>query len=425
MNRKIIEQFFVIMDAKIFKKKLKKYLAFFFVSLLIISVLKFFQSSIFAETKIKTRIDWRADEELTNPEKDQFGNIEKIFVVGLTSKDKEVRINTDYWIKGLFYFFNTKTRFSDMPFNYLVGWDGQIFEGRTARRDLIAPIYGQNALLIGYLSNYETVETTTLGRDALSELLVNLVNENNVSPSNIIVADWKITPTDNLQESNIEILNSSNSLLLKNTVAEILPDIKNSFSPQKQNYSAEILSIDAPSEMSINSTYSVTIKIKNTGDANWYKDSYSEITISTENGEDSSFNVPDEWISSSQAKAMEQDIVTPQEEIDLKLNVFAPFAFGEYSEKFVLKTVGGDVISGTSFEIKANIDTAGQTIAQVKETPTGYLNVRNAPRPSGALITQILPGEKFIVLETQSSWYKIKLRDGQEGWATGQYLRVL
>lgn len=393
--------------------------------LLLILSLIFFHSISFAEAKIKTRSDWRADEELTNIENEKFSNIEKIYVVGLTSKDKEVRINTDYWVKGLFYFFNTKTRFSDIPFNYLVGWDGQIFEGRPAKRDLIAPIYGQNALLIGYLSNYENAETTKLGQDALAELLIKLSNENNVSPSNIIASDWKITPTDNLQNSNIEVFDSANSVLMKNTVAEIIPEIQNNFSPQKQNLSAEIVEINYPSAMSINNAYSATIKVKNTGDTNWYKDSYSEITIATENRQGSGFNVPDEWISSSQAKVMEPAIVKPQEEVELVLNILAPFAIGEYSEKFVLKTVGGDVVDGTNFEIKVNIDTAGQKIAQVKETPTGYLNVRNAPRPSGQLITQILPGEKFIVLESQSSWCKIKLRDGQEGWAAGQYLRIL
>lgn len=57
----------------------------------------------------------------------------------------------------------------------------------------------------------------------------------------------------------------------------------------------------------------------------------------------------------------------------------------------------------------------------ILDTPTGFLRVRSEPSLSGAQVGQVLPGEKYDLLDEQSGWYKIKLKDGASGWVSSQY----
>lgn len=65
-------------------------------------------------------------------------------------------------------------------------------------------------------------------------------------------------------------------------------------------------------------------------------------------------------------------------------------------------------------------------VVEILDTPTGTLNVRKGPGTNFAKITQIQPGEAFILISTdeKSGWYEIKLADGSTGWVTGQYAAV-
>lgn len=384
-----------------------------------------FPLQVFAETNIITRSDWHVDESLASRENDVFSQVDNIYVVGMTLKDKEIRINTDYWVKGLYYFFTTKTQFDDIPFNYFVGWDGQVFEGMSHQPELIAPVKDKTALIIGYLSNYDSAEITRLGQDALEELLVKLANENNVDPSNISAADWRISPTDDLQTSYIEIFESARSVPVEKTLKTIMPDIQKRYNPRKREYKAEVLEVTVPNQLEVENEYEVQVRVKNTGETNWYKNSKSEVTVSRKDNAASEYQIQNAWISDSQAKGQTEDVVKPGEEIELLFSISTPLISGEYTEKFELKTLGGTILENTEFELKTDINAGANDLVEVKDTPTGYLNVRQAPSTGGALITQILPGEKFIVLEKQPSWYKLRLKDGQEGWAAKQYLRDL
>lgn len=63
-------------------------------------------------------------------------------------------------------------------------------------------------------------------------------------------------------------------------------------------------------------------------------------------------------------------------------------------------------------------------ILQVKinSTPTGFLNVRNAPSSSGKVITQVHPGEVYTYTNVQNNWYEITYSGFNQGWVSGQYV---
>lgn len=57
----------------------------------------------------------------------------------------------------------------------------------------------------------------------------------------------------------------------------------------------------------------------------------------------------------------------------------------------------------------------------ILDTPTGFLRVRDQPSLNGNQVGEVLPGEKYDLLDEQSRWYKIKLKDGTVGWVSSQY----
>lgn len=57
----------------------------------------------------------------------------------------------------------------------------------------------------------------------------------------------------------------------------------------------------------------------------------------------------------------------------------------------------------------------------IKDTPTGWLRVRNSPGTSAAEVARVNPGEKYLLLEEKSGWYKIQYAEGKEGWISATY----
>lgn len=58
----------------------------------------------------------------------------------------------------------------------------------------------------------------------------------------------------------------------------------------------------------------------------------------------------------------------------------------------------------------------------VKETPTGFLRVRDKASLSGKEIAQVKPGDTLILLEELSNWMRVRLSDGSEGFVSSTYV---
>lgn len=58
----------------------------------------------------------------------------------------------------------------------------------------------------------------------------------------------------------------------------------------------------------------------------------------------------------------------------------------------------------------------------IQETGTSFgLRVRSGPGLSYSIVTNVLPGETFPLLEERSGWTKIRLPDGSGGWVSSRY----
>ncbi|MBP8591514.1 PEGA domain-containing protein [Candidatus Shapirobacteria bacterium] len=62
-----------------------------------------------------------------------------------------------------------------------------------------------------------------------------------------------------------------------------------------------------------------------------------------------------------------------------------------------------------------------QETVKILPTPNGWLKVRQGPGTSFPEIARVNSGEEFPVLEEKTGWFKIKTKEGQEGWISGQY----
>lgn len=58
----------------------------------------------------------------------------------------------------------------------------------------------------------------------------------------------------------------------------------------------------------------------------------------------------------------------------------------------------------------------------VKQTPTGFLRVRDKPALAGKEIAQVKPGDSLILLEELGNWDRVRLPSGTEGFVSSAYV---
>lgn len=58
----------------------------------------------------------------------------------------------------------------------------------------------------------------------------------------------------------------------------------------------------------------------------------------------------------------------------------------------------------------------------VKDTPTGFLRVRDKPSTAGKEITRVNVGDSMILLEELSGWDRVRLSNGTEGYVSSTYV---
>lgn len=57
----------------------------------------------------------------------------------------------------------------------------------------------------------------------------------------------------------------------------------------------------------------------------------------------------------------------------------------------------------------------------IKETPTGFLRVREEPSTSATEAARVNPGEKYHLVSEKSGWFEISYEPTKDGWISGQY----
>ncbi|WP_099187589.1 C40 family peptidase [Tepidibacter mesophilus] len=68
-----------------------------------------------------------------------------------------------------------------------------------------------------------------------------------------------------------------------------------------------------------------------------------------------------------------------------------------------------------------NISTPSANMYEEAQINADNLNVRTQNNVNSNILTKVNSGQKYLILEEQKGWYKIKLNSSQEGWISSQY----
>jgi len=72
-------------------------------------------------------------------------------------------------------------------------------------------------------------------------------------------------------------------------------------------------------------------------------------------------------------------------------------------------------------EIKEDSAVEEVLTVTIKDTPTGWLRVRDKASTAGSEVGRVEPQDEFELLDEDNGWYKIEYEQGEQGWISGQY----
>lgn len=81
----------------------------------------------------------------------------------------------------------------------------------------------------------------------------------------------------------------------------------------------------------------------------------------------------------------------------------------------------GQLSNKKSEQSEASKSATTKTTVIIKDTPTGWLRVREEPSISASEAARVKPGEKYELLDEKEGWYKIEYEKGKMGWISGEY----
>lgn len=87
-----------------------------------------------------------------------------------------------------------------------------------------------------------------------------------------------------------------------------------------------------------------------------------------------------------------------------------------------------DTDTDTEEDAQVSDEDMERPYVEIKETSTGWLNLRSEPSTAEGdetVIKKIDPGDKYPFIEVNDTgWYKIEYEEGKEGWISGKYAEL-
>lgn len=397
--------------------------------ILLLGIFTFFLvvAPVKAEVSTISRQENKLDENLVK-EDANFSSPKSILLVPLF-RPAGVNENDSEWFRSLYYFYTARLGFPDIPFHFVVGASGDVYEGNKGGDEQSILIQGEDpgAIVVGYLVEEGESGFSIRAFDSVQNILLDVANRNSIKSEKIKLIGAEIVV--NLQDKTVFL--RSKSLIgggWSNGMSEVLAFVKKNYKPVPKVYSIQLAEVKSPEvPLSYNETGLMTLKIKNTGKFSIYQGTESEIIgLKKESGE-SKFFVNGVWASPSQPVIMsEGNVIRPGEEKIFTFKLRVPLFFGEQREAFSLANVNGQKFDGTDFDVVLNVNTPAEKVVEILPTDTGYLNVRQIASGAANVITKVNPGQRYFFLQdSNTGWYKIDLGSGKSGWIARQYAKFV
>ena len=326
----------------------------------------------FPKVNLSARHDWKADEALADQSQNQYLPIKKIVLYDLSLTEAPYGVETTEWVKGIYYYTLVYEAYSDLPYHYLIDSQGKIFEGKKGGCESF-PAEKEDGLekacRVGYLGK----------------------------------AGEKITQA--AQMSFEKLISSTQPLFYQ---AEVAPPSEIGLNPQE--------------------TKTLQLEFKNTGTAIWFGREDSTVALRAINGTSAYYDAAS-WQSAEQISVISEPWVLPDSKVTLDVTLKAPLLPDSSQEQFGLFTKDNDSwskIGGSEVTLKVKVkgEVAIPTI-RVRETGTGFLNVRSGPGLMFGVVDQVYPGDTLPLLEEQVGWVKIRYQQNREGWVSATYVEKL
>jgi hypothetical protein len=383
-------------------------------------------SLVFAQDKAYTKRDEVPyDANLSDQESNVYGSYDTIAVVRLSPPKGIGYGNSEDWIKGFYYYSITKMGFADIPFHYIVSWDGSVYEGKGGGQGVQLSInleesdISSNVLLVGYFDNNR--ELTNSGDEQMLEILSELLGRYDLENEAIVPAEFQISRKEE---------NSLAALILKQSEEGYWEDVVSRqisrVSPKQysREFEGSIENVNYAAEVEAGQNFVVTLQVKNNSDFPWYNSGEHRIMVATSDprNHESDFFVTDKWASFTKVDTMKEQWVLPQEIANFEFELATPLLPGEYSETFEAVSLPDDWIKGTQFTVDFTVSSAGLDLVEIRDTETGSLNVRDCPSTGCNQIGQVVPGDILVKIGTDGNWYQVQFGGGKEGWVYGKYV---
>ncbi len=371
------------------------------------------------------------DENLSDQQYNEYRPVETIAVAKITAPNEVQFGDSDSWIRGLYYYSITKLGFGDIPFNYVVTWQGSIYEGKGGGTD-VSPIVTSSVeerlgkiVLVAYFDNNQEVSNS--GRDAMRELVSELLSlydldrdavvpvevnlaekEADVQLSSLVVTDAE----DGYWSADVAQIRTTARIVGVDTVTEVTGSVE-----------------DVSSSITVESgqNFVVTAKIVNTGTMPWYNSGEHKVLVATSGprNHESELYYSESWASFTRVVGSEEEWVLPGDTGTFQFEIRTPLIPGEYDESFELIMLPERWISGTEFDISFVVEAGDLQLVEIKDTETGYLNVRECASTGCAEVGKVVPGEVLILRGQDGNWFKIEMEDGELGWVYAKYAKKL
>ena len=123
---------------------------------------------------------------------------------------------------------------------------------------------------------------------------------------------------------------------------------------------------------------------------------------------------------------MKEDEVLPGQIATFDMSIKAPFYSSKFSERVSLYSLTQEEFA-ISEPVVIKVTVKGETnkVLKIKDTPTGFLNVRSGPGLNYELLITVFPGETYAWTRYENGWYQIIMRDGTKGWVIDDYVTPL
>lgn len=399
------------------------------VTVAVFSALPFLVEGRVLAANIISRGEVPYDETLSDQTLNDYGSVKNIAVVKISASAPLQFDDDGEWVKGLYYYMITRLRFTDIPFNYIVSWQGNIYSGKGGGNEVQPPLSDESqsrfpgTIVVAYFDNGR--EMTNSGQQALADVLEDALSLAQINPSAVFAADVSVsTSTDVVPVSGLSLDVSTEAGWV-----ETVDEIKSSLSPAPagRTYQATVSSVDFPASVAAGQSFVTSVTLQNTGLFPWYNlgDRVAYLVTSDPRGHDSRFYVSDDWASFSRVASFTEEWVLPGESTTVEFSIRTPLVAGEYSEKFEVLVSPDQWVEGSQFEVRFTVSPGDFKLVEILDTETGSLNVRDCPSQNCGEVGMVVPGDILINLGQENGWYLVRFNDTQEGWVYGKYVREI